>query len=62
MQRCIIYLQELHVFQGLKSEQFANMCACTSGNYLDNSTNNGILLLAKYSQYWDHGTDIYTLI
>ncbi len=29
MKRCIICLQELDVFQGVKSEQFANLCACT---------------------------------
>ena len=30
MKRCIICLQELDLFQGLESEQLANMCACTA--------------------------------
>ena len=30
MKRCIICLQELDLFQGLESEQLANLCACTA--------------------------------
>jgi CRP/FNR family transcriptional regulator len=30
MKRCIICLQELELFQGLESEQLANLCACTA--------------------------------
>lgn len=30
MKRCIVCLQELDVFQGLESEQFASLCQCTT--------------------------------